>query len=337
MRPQQGAVGDAQATEHGAVDAHRYGHRERFVDFVELTKPNITFMVLITTLVGFYMGSRGGINSALGLVISSTKPSINFGVWWDADPLRELLDSNHIDKWNFNNSTATRLLTASECSSNNGTKATPALSADILGDWREEVIWRTSDNTALHIYTTTIPATNRIYTLMHDRQYRLAIAWQNTAYNQPPHPSFYLGDGMSAPPTPNIVLVGASTPPAGPYPAETAILGGNAVLESTNGGFNGTGYVNFPATGGFLEFGNVDGGAGGSRTLRIRFALGITTSRTGRLLVNGASQNITFDPTGSWTTWANKDVVVTLRSGTNIVRFESTGQDLANIDELQLP
>ena len=284
-------------------------------------------------------GSRGGVNSALGVVITTTKPSINFGVWWDADPLRELLDGNHIDKWNPNNSTTTRILTASEATSNNGTKATPALSADILGDWREEVIWRTLDNTALHIYTTTIPATNRIYTLMHDRQYRLAIAWQNVAYNQPPHPSFYLGNGMSAPPTPNIVLVGGgpTTPPAGPYPAEAAVFGGNAVLESTNGGFNGTGYVNFPATGGFLEFGNVDGGAGGTRTLRFRFALGITTSRTGRLLINGVSQNITFDPTGSWTTWINKDVAVTLRSGVNIVRLESTGQDLANIDELQLP
>jgi len=284
-------------------------------------------------------GSRGGLNSALGVVITTTKPSINFGVWWDADPLRELLDGNHIDKWNPNNSTTTRILTASEATSNNGTKATPALSADILGDWREEVIWRTLDSSALHIYTTTIPATNRMYTLMHDRQYRVAIAWQNVAYNQPPHPSFYLGNGMSAPPTPNIVLVGGTItpPPAGPYPAEGGVFGGNAVLESTNAGFNGTGYINFPATGGFLEFGNVDGGAGGTRTLRFRFALGITTSRTGRLLVNGVSQNITFDPTGSWTTWVNKDVAVTLRSGVNIVRLESTGQDLANIDELQLP
>jgi rhamnogalacturonan endolyase len=285
--------------------------------------------------------SRGGLNSALGVVITSAKPSsINFAAWWDADLLRELLDGNHIDKWNFNNSTTSRLLTASECSSNNGTKSNPALSADILGDWREEVIWRTANNSALHIYTTTIPATNRIYTLMHDRQYRVAIAWQNVGYNQPPHPSFYLGDGMSAPPTPNIVLVGGPPPPtspAGPYPAENAIIAGNAVFESSNGGFNGTGYVNFPATGGFLEFGNVDGGAGVSRILRFRFALGVTASRTGRLTVNGVSQNITFDPSGGWTTWVNKDVVVTLTSGINTVRLESTGQDLANIDELQLP
>jgi fibronectin-binding autotransporter adhesin len=92
------------------------------------------------------------------------------------------------------------LLTASECSANNGTKSTPCLSADIFGDWREEVIWRTSDSTALHIYTTTAVATNRFYTLMHDPQYRLSIAWQNVAYNQPPHPGFYFGEAMSPPP-----------------------------------------------------------------------------------------------------------------------------------------
>ncbi len=100
----------------------------------------------------------------------------------------------------------TRLLTATGCLTNNGTKANPCLSADILGDWREEVIFRTSDNTALRIYTTTTPATNRIYTLMHDPQYRLSIAWQNVVYNQPPHVGFYLGDGMAEPPRPQIIV-----------------------------------------------------------------------------------------------------------------------------------
>jgi rhamnogalacturonan endolyase len=81
-------------------------------------------------------------------------------------------------------------LTASGVSSNNGTKSTPALQADILGDWREEVIWRTTDNRALRIYSTTDTTSIRRVSLMQDRQYRLAVAWQNTAYNQPPHPSF---------------------------------------------------------------------------------------------------------------------------------------------------
>jgi rhamnogalacturonan endolyase len=145
-----------------------------------------------------------------GNVISAKKPgSVNFGVWWDGDLLRELLNGNTISKWNWEESTTSPILTAENCTSNNGTKSTPALSADILGDWREEVIWRTTDNKELRIYTTTIPTTHRIYTLMHDPQYRLAIAWQNVAYNQPPHPGFFLGDGMAAAPRPNIVLVTA--------------------------------------------------------------------------------------------------------------------------------
>jgi rhamnogalacturonan endolyase len=51
----------------------------------------------------------------------------------------------------------------------------------------EEVIWRTTDNKELRIYSTTIPTKYRFYTLMHDPHYRLSIAWQNVAYNQPPH------------------------------------------------------------------------------------------------------------------------------------------------------
>jgi len=89
------------------------------------------------------------------------------------------------------------LLSPSDVVSVNGTKATPSLSADILGDWREEVIWPTADSRELRIYTTTIPTAHRLPTLMHDRQYRLAIAWQNVAYNQPPHPSFALTEAPS--------------------------------------------------------------------------------------------------------------------------------------------
>ena len=58
-------------------------------------------------------------------------------------------------------------------------------------------------------YTTTIPTKHRITTLMHDPQYRVAIAWQNTAYNQPPHPSFYLDEAAPLPKRPNIATVAA--------------------------------------------------------------------------------------------------------------------------------
>ena len=63
-------------------------------------------------------------------------------------------------------------------------------------------IFRTTDNKELRIYTTTIPTDLRLRTLMHDPQYRLAVAWQNVGYNQPPHPGFFLGDGMKPPPRP---------------------------------------------------------------------------------------------------------------------------------------
>ena len=76
--------------------------------------------------------------------------------------------------------------------------------ADILGDWREENIWPTTNGQALRVYTTPIPTDRRIYTLMHDPVYRLGIAWQNTAYNQPPHTGFHLGSGMPEPPRPKI-------------------------------------------------------------------------------------------------------------------------------------
>ncbi|MFD4669066.1 rhamnogalacturonan lyase [Lentzea sp. NPDC058450] len=137
-----------------------------------------------------WSASVGGLRSATtGAQVAARKPgSINFVIWWDGDAQRELLNGTTIDKYGPDGDT--RLLTGSGVASNNGTKSTPALSADILGDWREEVVWRTSDNRALRIYSTTEPTSIRRVSLLQDRQYRLAVAFQNTAYNQPPHPSF---------------------------------------------------------------------------------------------------------------------------------------------------
>jgi rhamnogalacturonan endolyase len=130
-----------------------------------------------------------------GKVISEKRPrQVNFGIWWDGDRLRELLDRNEISKWDWNTQTTQTLLHADGVAANNGTKQTPALSADLFGDWREEVIWRTEDSSALRIYATPFVTTHRYVTLMQDPQYRLAVAWQNVAYNQPPHPGFYLGE-----------------------------------------------------------------------------------------------------------------------------------------------
>ncbi|MFE6196161.1 rhamnogalacturonan lyase [Streptomyces sp. NPDC057838] len=158
-----------------------------------------------------YAGSAGAeawsaadttLRSATGAALGREPSSVNFLCWWDGDPVRELLDGTRVDK--YGTSGDTRLLTGSGVSSNNGTKATPVLSGDLLGDWREEVVWRTGANTALRIYSTPHRTTTRITTLLHDTQYRTALAWQNTAYNQPPHPGFFLGDAMPTAPRPTV-------------------------------------------------------------------------------------------------------------------------------------
>jgi rhamnogalacturonan endolyase len=135
----------------------------------------------------------------------------NFAIWWDGDLLREILNGNQITKWDWEAGRMTNVFTATGCQSNNGTKSTPALSGDILGDWREELMERTADNTELRIFVSTIPTQYRMPTLMHDIQYREAIAWQNVAYNQPPWPSFFIGHDMKPAPKPNISVVGGTT------------------------------------------------------------------------------------------------------------------------------
>jgi rhamnogalacturonan endolyase len=150
-----------------------------------------------------------GMFDVKGNKIADNTPSVNMGIFWDGDVLSEILNGHTIDKWNYTESKTEPLLNAADfdCVSNNGTKRNPVLSADILGDWREELVCRTKDNKELRIFTTSIPTDKKFYTLMQDPQYRLSIAWQNVAYNQPPHTSFYLGEGMKTPPKPNIVLI----------------------------------------------------------------------------------------------------------------------------------
>lgn len=148
--------------------------------------------------------STGGLHNAQGRLISRERPrKVNFGLWWDGDLLRESLDGVAIDKWNPATAQLEPLMSGAPhgAQSNNGTKATPVLSADLFGDWREEVVWRRADNNALLVFSTAIPTPHRHVTLMHDRQYRVQVAAQNAGYNQPPHPSFFLGASKPEAPT----------------------------------------------------------------------------------------------------------------------------------------
>ncbi|MES2775279.1 MAG: rhamnogalacturonan lyase [Bacteroidota bacterium] len=150
-----------------------------------------------------------GMFDCKGNKIAEKTPPCNMGVFWDGDILSEILNGTQVSKWDYTNSMNNKVLDVKDfgCASNNGTKANPCLSADLFGDWREELIYRSADNKELRIFSTTIPTDKRFYTFMNDPQYRLSIAWQNVAYNQPPHTSFFIGEGMAAPPKPNIVII----------------------------------------------------------------------------------------------------------------------------------
>lgn len=300
-----------------------------------------------------------GVFNAKGVRTNLATPSsCNFLAWWDGDLLRELLNGTSVSKYGGGT-----LLNASGCASNNGSKSTPGLSGDILGDWREEVIFRTSDNSALRIYTTTIPTTHKFRTLLHDPQYRMALAWQNGAYNQPPHVGFYLGDGMTTPAKPNITIGSSSTKDC------FGVLNGSATIdacgrcsggttgkvacsilieaedvcdfdgveETTNAGFKGLSYVNVPnQVGAKISF-NILAQSAGIGTLSFRFANGGTANRPGQLTVNGTpiSPLVNFPATASWTDWQQIDVQVSLAAGVNkFVLSSTTVGGLPNLDQI---
>jgi hypothetical protein len=125
----------------------------------------------------------------------------NFLIYWDADESREIENATSITK-----SGGGTLLSCAECASDNGTKSNPTLTADLLGDWREELVLRESSNAALRVFTTTDVTKRRIYTLMHDPTYRMQVVFEQSTYNQPPHVGFHIGAGMADPPKPDIFV-----------------------------------------------------------------------------------------------------------------------------------
>jgi rhamnogalacturonan endolyase len=191
-------------------------------------------------------GGTSDLRSAKNQSVGSKPSFSNFVIWWDGDVSREISDGDRINKWG--SSGESRLLTLynyESTTTNNSTKSTPCLQADLLGDWREEVLLRSSDNTRLVLFTTTNTTNVRMYTLMHDPVYRLGIAWQNVAYNQPPHTGFFFGNGMSAPPVPNITLVGGSTPE---YYTLTTSVSGSGTVSPGSGTYAAGTCVNISAS-----------------------------------------------------------------------------------------
>ena len=185
----------------------------------------------------FWASNSMGLYDTTGNVVGSLPNNgnntavTNHIIWWDGELSRDLLDGNQITKWSVANNSGQRLLTAYNASAINGTKSNPVLQADLFGDWREEVIFAYGTN-ALRIYTTMMPTTYRLVTLMHDPVYRVAIAWQNSSYNQPPHPGYYIASDMNfPPPTLNVAVLGSTGNPP-PQPPAWAYIGSGEYIDS---------------------------------------------------------------------------------------------------------
>jgi len=148
--------------------------------------------------VEMWSGSTGGIRNIRGELIAEYVRglSTNMAIWWDGDLLRELLDGTRISKYNPQEQRCDIVFNPEGVASNNGTKSNPCLAADILGDWREELLCRTRDSRSLRLYVSTIPTEHRAVTFMDDPVYRISVATQNVAYNQSTQPSFYFGPDM---------------------------------------------------------------------------------------------------------------------------------------------
>ena len=150
-----------------------------------------------------------------GNTIISKGCSVNFRIYWDGSIQDQLFDGSYkysnddcwaqsshaepaITKWNGSSFSTVQSFYSTafnNAQTANYTKSTPCLQADILGDWREElVMWNKNDSSEVMIFTTWTPTEYAVPTLMHDHVYRMGVAWQNTAYNQPPHLGYYLPD-----------------------------------------------------------------------------------------------------------------------------------------------
>lgn len=164
-----------------------------------------------------------GLYNVSGTRTSTATPNSypNMRIWWDGDPLSENLDNNKMTKWDHINQWEVRLYNFR----NNvqWARNVPGFYGDILGDWREEVVYTGDDGNSLLIFSTVNPTNEAIYTLAQNPGYRNCMTTKG--YYQSNMVDFYLGHGMQRPPVPNIKIVGNNQP------------------KDCNGTANGTAYL----------------------------------------------------------------------------------------------
>ena len=296
-----------------------------------------------------WSGTSGGIRTVKGEVLSTVTPSVNFRLYFDGDLQDELLDATgsggsggKIEKWNSSAKSVDRYLSfykVNNSTLNNYTKANPCISADLFGDWREEFIVRSStDPSMLTIFSTPVTTPHRLYTLLHDPQYRVSVAWQNVAYNQPPHTSYYLPDMVKSLKQPVIYIAGEGSAEEDTHTLvndgksemdASTPKDGEGFIENTNEGFLLNGYYNFANSLSSYGTWEIFSPKEVKTTLTVRYTNGGNSSRDMALSVNGSpAGTISFPTTDkSWTVYSDAQIDVLLQPGVNVLTFSSLSGD----------
>lgn len=262
----------------------------------------------------FFSTASSDVYNSSGKSIATNRPSVNFLCYWDGDLEDELLDGTKITKY-ISSSKISTLFSSSEIASNNSTKATPCLCADIFGDWREEVIWQTADGSAIRIYETPYDTDYRITTLMQDPQYRNQVAGQNVGYNQPAHTSFYLGSDASLPTWPNVTVrakAGSSSSSSSSVSASAIDQSKTYMIQNVNSGL-------------YLEVQNGTAAAGAN--VDQWGAYGAGNYNTWRVKYGGNGYYYIYSCLGDGNTYLLDVAYNNAANGTNIQIYTDTGSD----------
>ena len=242
-----------------------------------------------------------------------------------------------IEKWNSTTKSVDRFLNLygiNNSTLNNYTKANPCLSADIFGDWREEIITRSStDPSVVNIIVSNYTTPYRVYTLMHDLQYRESIVWQNVAYNQPPHLSYYLpdhvGENLKKPDisyAANLEEAPASMEFAKVFEASTPDTASVGFVETDHAGYLGEAYWNFENVAGSFTSYYLTSKSDMTATLAFVYANGGTSDRKMVVTMGENSYTVSFPPTG-WDTWDTSLVTVAVPQGDFTLTLSSATTD----------
>jgi rhamnogalacturonan endolyase len=266
-----------------------------------------------------FWGLGNNVYDGDGNTLSCRRPAINFLSYWDGDLEREILDGYTDTAATIydmgEDGKLTTLLTTDGYYTCNTTKGTPCLSADLFGDWREELIVRASDGKSIRVYTTSYETDYRITTLMQDAQYRNQVAGQNVSYNQPPHASFYLGSDQPLPDRPDVtVLNGGSKPTVTTptYEAATLVDGSVFMVQNVNSGL-------------YME---VEGGTQAAGTNVQQWgADGSASHNTWRVLSNGDGYYYLYSQIGDRVTYLLDLDYGNPADGTNIQIYTDTKAD----------